>query len=268
MNKVEFLCQYERQYGALYRAFILSLTPEEACQLLELSLDQAKLDFVARKITEDTLQEFRECHRLLVDFLLDILKRSKQRKGARCATVLSALYPKAPKEIQKNIIEALLSSGYWVVRRHAYLALSENWRDDFLPLVVTAWNNFHDKETAEFIVEKSPSNFLVKNIDELSENVSFSKHFSKLFVRASEFDPSVLEKLKETNGITYAYVLYLKGEKLDKESASHIYNKTKDEDNIGFLLWCFGKMKLWDNIMEVYEDVTREEKESHVNYEL
>lgn len=268
MNRVEFLQKYTRQYGSLYRAFVLCLTPEETCQVLDLAQERTKFDFVVRKIYEDTLEGFQECHRLLVSSLLETLKRSKQRKGARCASVLAALYPKTPKEIQKTIIEALLTSDYWVVRSRAYCALSENWRNDFLPLIVTTWNNFHDKETAEFIIEQSPPKFLAEHIDELAKDVSYSKHFSELFIRASEYDSGVLEKLKESNGITYAYVLHRKGEKLDNTSASDIYHRIKDETKIGFLLWCFGRMKLWENIMEVYEDVTRREKKSPINYEL
>jgi hypothetical protein len=73
---------------------------------------------------------------------------------------------------------------------------------------------------------------------------------SKLFLRISEKRPDLVIELKDSDEISYAYVLAKTNKVLsDTEAKEFLKNNYKDE-RIGLLIWCFGQMGLWDRIIE------------------
>lgn len=271
-GKVKFLKEeYKWRYGPLYRAFTLCLSPNEVCQLLDLNFSQSSSErnLVLKRIAEDASEDFQECHRSLFEVLIKCLQTFPPYKRKGCAHALEFLYSSIPHKsfplsLNKSIMDVflgLLTIDKITYRERAYRMLWGNLSEDYLPQIESAWRKWGDTMCAQLIIDNFPLSFLVEHLDELAQKVSFSRYYPELFVRTSEQNPKVLNRLREEDGITYAYVLCRRGEKLDSKSALEIFEKFKMDERLGLLLWCFGKMGLWKILRKVYQVIMQNNKE-------
>src|SRR6185437_9158825 len=69
--------------------------------------------------------------------------------------------------------------------------------------------------------------------------------FSRLYLRISAVDPSLLSELKSIDEISYCYVMAKIGQTVSLGEAKRIVQRVAGSEHFGLLVWSFGRMRLW-----------------------
>lgn len=258
MDRITYLKNLESQRGIdafspLFSAFLACISPNEVCQLLDLGFDQ---DFfvrekIVKRILEDMSVAFLECHHELMNTLLALLSTLPRKKTASCAYCVDHLFPQCSIEIKDRIIESLISSRYKDLRNRAYKLLRQVWDERWIPVVSLAWNTHKESTCAVLIVERMPPLFLQNNFHDLFSQLPSFGLMGRFYGRLPHVQAEHLTRLREEDGITYAYVLVKLGLHLTEVEALEIYKENRSEERVGLLIWAIGKMKLWDVLAEI-----------------
>lgn len=260
MNKSEFVRDLRLPdeglgYGALFSGLLNCLSADEVCDTLDLQFHQSskRREKILRRIAADMENDFREKHFELANNLVSSLSKLPYPKQTSCAYCLSYLFNLLPIQIQEVILRIFLFSYYRSFRKRAYKILQEIWDETCIEQIANSWSSYRDIDAAKLIIDKFPIEFLADNFDELSEDVRRSRHFSILFVRLYEQNPEILELLNadKDDEMTHLYVLTKVNRPVTYEQALSIFEKYKDDDKIGLIIWCFGQMKLWDVLVKI-----------------
>lgn len=258
--KKDFL--WER--SSLINALISSLSPEEACTLLKLSLSLASIrQYVVAKVLRDVNREFLEVHRALVQDLMNTFDSLTYKEKISCSCILSTLYPALPRDLKLEVAQFLLSSRYVFARRKACKLIQQNWMSEYADLVIEAWDKYKDPEIADVIVEKLPIQLVKENFDALT-NVLLKlgpNHLARLYIRLGKFDPEVVDLLRNIDEITYAYVCSKINKQISYSEAIDIFEKNRHSDRVGLLLWAYGQLGLWKVLEKIASRVEKLQKE-------
>ncbi len=260
MGKVEFIKKLSTQEfiwerASLIRALINSLTSRIACQLFDVLFiqDHWLQNIIFNKICNDMNFQFHSFHRNLIDKISANFDALPYQKKQSAAFYLREFYNYSPEEVKKNIASILVSSRYLVIRRFSYQIISNNWTKYNEKLIINSWRKYRDVEAAEISVRKLPIKFIQKEFDILEEILvanSFSK-LAKLYIRVGKTDKKKLERLKQIDEITYLYTLVKLDKKINNRTAWQIFEKNIDKERAGLMLWCFGRMGLWDVLIDI-----------------
>ncbi|HBZ26449.1 MAG TPA: hypothetical protein DEO54_09505 [Rikenellaceae bacterium] len=237
-------------YPFLY-PLILSLDPNEAVKMLDLDFNQ---DFIIRryllkKIGFDISESLLECHVDLIDNLLELSLDGKFRKKESCNFSINYLYDYLPDWKQDEILRIFIGSKYIRNRKRAFKRLINDWDNSYYDLVSNTWNIYKDIECFKLIIAHFPADFLIENYEELIPHLN-SFIYSKFFLKIATINNEKIHDLRDIDSISYAYVMVKLHQKLSLEDAFNILGNNISDDRIGLLLWCFGKMKLWDVIIK------------------
>jgi hypothetical protein len=174
MNRVTYLQNLEDQqkidaFSPLFGAFMSCLSPNEACQLLDLEFGQEF--FVRQKIIKRILEDMRlacvVCHKELITTLSSLLPSLPRKKAIACAYCLGHLFEGCDLEMREPIVRCLMNSRYKDLRNRAYEILRRHWDDQWIPEVDTAWKTSHEASCAVLAIERMPSWFLDEQFEEL-----------------------------------------------------------------------------------------------------
>lgn len=242
---------------ALYAAFVACLTPQEACQVLDLDLSQEppKRRAALRKIGRDVEKDAEECHLgLLTNLMTGIERQARMRQTY--GFYLEYLMAFAPSYLQEQITDFFLSSKYISVRKRGYrnLARKNDWEPEDQVIVEKAWTAFHDAECAALIIDRFEVDYLSRNFEELEQN-AVDYVVRRLYMRLIPLGKAALRRLSQADEITYAYILTKQELKLSKKEAFTLYERNKADQRIGLLIWCFGQMGLWEVLTKIHADV-------------
>lgn len=251
--------EFELDYGGLYRAFVQALSPQEICDcyLHELDTPSLKRRYLGRQIIQDASSEFQSYHEHFVRQLFRQFDDLKYPVRVSCAYLLGDMYGFMSSDLQDELIDLLLHSGYAPIRRRCYELLDRHWRPSFQSVAEESWHRKKESASARLAVKRLPPEFLVTNFDELHELIK-PHEITQLYARASEKDPRILERLKGSDDITYAYILQKCGQKVRGAEALAMVDRNIDNDRLGLLVWCLGRMGLWNVLNVIYEDAKKD----------
>lgn len=257
MKKIEYINKLvtenrlnDGEYSVV-SSLIYCLSPEDACNFFDLTFNQdyRVRRYVLRKIQADISKEYLSVHKKLISSLLNLIDEKGFSKKESCAFSLDSVYDSLPKRHQKNVLNRYLTSKYGRNRDRGYKRLNLEWDKKFQNYIVKAWQLYHDSNCLKLIINHFPIDFLLDNHEELMQYAE-PYQLSKLFIQIASMNVDLLKKIKETDQISYAYVLAKLDMKLSDVEAQEILHKNYQDQRIGLLLWCFGKMELWDTIVE------------------
>ena len=259
MNRVSFVLNIDHnKTGDLYahfrNAFLACLSPEENCVALDLGFDQsAELrQSIPAHIHNDMKRMFDDCHKQLLETLLHNLTQKRCHNRQLIAYCLDKLVDAAPQLFQDPIIKVFLESPYRIIRRRALNRLYENWDDRFEVQVASSWLKYYDPLSTRLIVEKFPSEFLLKHFDVLDENVEFHSTKAILYEHTYPASNDSLKRLFQRDGITYAYICAKTGRIFSEDEAHQLVDQYSDDQRIGILIWALGIMKHWKVLEGMY----------------
>jgi len=247
------------------RALVWCLTPEEVCQAAESPLlyDVTTRRAILDRIMIDLQDRVQDCHRLLVDSLLERLDSLPEKhRRARCSC-LCQLFAYLPEDKRWDIAVKLLQSRYTGMRRKAYRTLSKSWSARYGPLVSAAYEKHKEFDCARLIADTLPVEYLQLRFSDLEQTLLSSgpEHIAKLYLRVGEGSVDKLQDLEEVDEITYAYVCAKLQRPLKKQAALGIFERNRLDSRVGLLIWSYGRMGLWSVLKGIAaraEDLARE----------
>jgi hypothetical protein len=261
MNKVEFLnTRLEDNYSldsTILYAFINALSPEEVCRFLDSTYTKDPLTrrYVLNRIASDITNSYAKHHKKLILDLLIKLDEKKSPLRTIYASALNALYSSLPPQEKKTVLTTFLSSSLKAVREKAYKKLRAQWDNSFEENIRALWEQHHEIGTLILIINHFNEEYLVEHYKNLMSHCNAPQQ-AKLFIRIGQNYPKLLNELKESDEISYTYALTKLNMHLTTKEASVITKNNIKDERIGLLIWCYGKMGLWANIVE-YDNLTK-----------
>jgi hypothetical protein len=192
---------------------------------------------------------------------LNALEDSSHSQKSTAAYFLERLYDYFTPTRQQAIIYALLHSPRTFTRKRAYRILLHDWHPTWKSEIQRLWNEQHESECAIVIVDHFDPAFLVQNVEQLARDLDNKAQVARLYFRACANDPSLLEKLRKQDGITYAYVSARLGIGISKRVVRNLLRNYERDPRLGILVWSLGKLGQWDQVVEISTRADTLEKE-------
>jgi len=258
MDRIEYINErvQDRYLGpkdaAIVNALVHALSPEDACDFLDLTFQQEYhvRRYLLRKISHDISSYFTASHKKLLSQLYENLSDKKFPRKETCSYCLDFLYDSLPSKEKNKLLTFFLSSKSIRNRDRAYKKIKAEWNNKHKIKIVNNWNQFKDPYCLGIIVDYFPVEYLIENHTELMNHCAPFQR-PRLFLKIAKEVPELLNKLREIDQISYAYVLVKLKKTLSESEAKEILkNNNQDEARIGLLIWCFGQMGLWDAIID------------------
>jgi hypothetical protein len=236
-------------HSSIFNALVMCLSPEEACQMLDLEFEQAYQErrALVRKLQQDMAERPADCHRNLIDALESGLQALSPRRRASAAGTLLSLAGALGPEQERHAIETVCSAPQATVRRRAYTYLRHaDQSAPFPECVARAFDTYADPEAARLLAYRAPRGLLESRFNQLSDALTGDKFaLSRLFLRVGDGNPAVVEQLRAVNPVSHAYVCAKLGMRLSDSYMVELYRSTMFSDESGLLAWCCGQMGLW-----------------------
>lgn len=151
-----------------------------------------------------------------------------------------------PQDNRRWILTTLLNSRFANVRASGYKAARQTLNDPgFHPEIERVWRKFHDPECASLVVDRMPLEFLLAEFNELDTALLGFLSRARLYIRAAQENPSLLERLQKDDEVAWTYVkVKLNHPPLTTEEALALFWRNELHAQLALLLWCFGQMGL------------------------
>ena len=237
---------------ARFKALLNCLSPQDACtcaiEMLQTDHNAYMREAMCKKLAVDiSRQGWQECHEELIDqLLLDFYLQPTTYNHQQYAFVLSQLarLEDMPQLVRARIIPHLLDSHLRSVRKYGYDALEQVAADDFVDEIEAAWKKESDVHCARLIVNQLPIPIQEKHFDSLYAAAD-DWSLKGLYLHITLF-PERLYLLRESDGITYAYICAKRGVPITDEEACVLWEQYKKDERAGLLIWCFGQLEMWN----------------------
>lgn len=270
-ERVAMLREMENGYGVtedfgLLNACIHCLKPSEAILLLSQEAERSsKLrNGLLRKVSKDLQTSPSLDHSDLANRMIIRLGQADARGRQGVGYCLSTLLPDLPTEIQRGAQLAFLRSRFIGLRRRGYKAIAADPTPE-MDYLTEAWVAFQDAECAWLLVKLLSPQDLVGMKERILPHLSEGWQISRLYLRMSTVDPSVVEELNRIDGIAYSYVLAKLGRSISIEQAKALFARYETDERLGLLVWSIGQMKLWDVLVWFKSRLSDVQQERHLD---
>lgn len=234
-------------------AFVSTLTDDEAISLIETSIDEPfKLRrSIVRRVKNDIEENFQDKHLIIVKRLFQLLDQSKGNSREKIAYCIKELLTAFPYEAPINYLKILLDSKYVTIRRRAYNIIKNKWFDEYIELIKGVFYKNCDIEAARIFINKLPLSYLESSFDFLDKVTQYDFIRRKLYLRLIEQSPSIIERLKDEDPVTYVYMRCKAEKPLTHDEALELFFKAQPTDKSGIMIWAIGKMGLSQTLEEL-----------------
>ncbi|HYX06467.1 MAG TPA: hypothetical protein VE912_07005 [Bacteroidales bacterium] len=261
MNKVNYLKNFESSsfyHSYLFNGYLQSLNPKQTVSVLDLNFDQDSRNrrYILGKIYEDADNKFESFHENLVYNLFTKFLELPYRKINSCGYSLSFLYPILPDYQKKDVLDFFLKNTYVSMRRRGYKILQDDWDNNFRSQIIENWHEFHDVEIAKIMINHFDIAFSKNYIKEFEDLLGDDWYIRKLYLKIASIDRSILDYIKTKDEVTYCYLMVKLDEKISEKESLNIYENNSNDERVGLLIWCFGKMKLWETLEIIEKDTS------------
>lgn len=257
-NRVEYVRHMVGNGGEavdprVIRGLIRCLAPHEVVECFDCSFEQPaeRRRLLLQQVAEDAQAEPLPCHEALADELLEGFETLHYRKKQGCASALDCLYDVVSPEARQRILTALLRSHYKRIRRLGFRRARQCDDPSLREYIWQAWEANADEESARMVMHLASPEEIVARFDELERAVSGTWLLNRLYARMAESDPRFLTILQSRDGISFAYACVKAGASVPESLARELYQRYREDNRIGLLVWCFGKLKLWNVLVEI-----------------
>lgn len=214
---------------ARFKALLNCLSPEDGCtcafEMLQTDHSIYMREAMCHKLEADISRGgWRDCHTELVDQLFEgIYLLSTTRAHQQYAYVLGELasLEATPQLVRCKIVPHLLNSQFKSIRKYGYAALEKVAATDFIEEIEATWRKEGDITCARLIVNQLPVSVQEKHFDSLYE-ISDDWTLNKLYKNVS-LTPDRLALLRESDGITYAYICAKRGVPITDDEAAILW---------------------------------------------
>jgi len=242
---------------SLFAAMCSCLEPAQACVLLDMSFEQEhrKRWVLIGKISHDMKQSCLPCHDELLRDLMRAMDNLPSSRRRSCGSCLDHLSRHTPDHRRYEITEFFLSTRWRPIRDRDKHLLG-NWSKCWVAQVDNNWRMWADPGAIRLLIQYFPESYLLDQFDDILRVVGNTYLARKLYLRVVPFDLGKLERLRREDPVTYAYILVKLNKKLDDCEALHIFTQSRGNQDVGLLLWCYGRMGLWSVLNKIYGELS------------
>jgi len=265
MNEIDFLHNFpeikeknDKYY--LFFGIVFGLSGSAVVKVVDLCLDREilKRKILLNKITSSAANWPININNALFDKLFLSLKTlGSYFKKESASMMLSALCPYVSTSRQKKLLLFFLKSKYKNNRKRAYVYLFDHWSQQYNKDIEVAWKTHRDEEIIRLLVNKMPREFLLRHFKEISDNFKeedlyYDFHLkilrNQFYSRIVDDIPNELERLKDSDPISFIFIIKESGKKVDPKWAIEIYKKLPTSRK--YLPKWYSEMRLWGEILK------------------
>lgn len=191
----------------------------------------------------------------LIDRLLDLLATTPYPRKNSFAYLLQQLYWSMPQTERRTIIQSFLDSKEPGMRKRGYKLMHEDWSASWITKLECSWHQWHDQQCACMVVDHFEPVFLIIHIDELARDLNDGAYLSRMYLRVVPVKPTLLTKLRDIDGITYAYVAARLRKRISKKEARNLLQQYEYDSRLGILAWSLGNLGHWDLLTDLANNI-------------
>ena len=256
LEKYKNLEIYSEESSFIY-SLILTLTPKETCVFFRFLIYKKNISsiikkWVKKKILNDIKIKYYDFHDKFLERSVKFISSEKSNNRVLYCSFINSIFDVLPDNKKVNLIDVLLRSKYKVVRNIAYRR-GEYCYNKCKELFFKKLEEKKDIDICVNIIfkyglEHENLEYLISIYNKFSINIE-EWLIKKLFLKVYDIFPDKFEEIKKDNPVIYSYVLFKKNKKINKGEAKNIIDIViKNNQNIGAVLFYFGKIGLWEDI--------------------
>ncbi len=253
--------------NAIFTGLVFCLKPELACELFDLTFQQEykKRLAIMKKIKEDMHATYSNCHEDFIRNLMNGMKVLPSAKRQSCGATLTYFLDSLPRDTISNVILFFLESRWKSIRNRGYKYLLHNWHNMWSEQIKSNLFYWADEDAIRLVIDYFPKSFLVANWDFLAQSLDNTYLMNRLCIEVGSKNKEKLKDLQVMDEISHAYVMVKLGYTLGEQEAIQIFESNFGDERLGLLIWCFGRMGLWNVLHHVYNrlDVVRQTRCEH-----
>jgi hypothetical protein len=232
---------------------LLCLSDDELIELyFECSGDKRLFTSVENLIRNKIESEGHAAFVPLVEKILSMLPEADWHLYRRLRTFLSSIIAPFPKEFISEYFSYFYKSEKISDRWKAYAVAHLIWSDE---VEGKLWRRLYEDPDESLLIvlaDKGDPDSLAEIFQEVwqAEHIQFWVK-NKILVRLAPTHFKAVARLKGEYPVSYMYAAILAGKKLSQNQALSLALKAKDAREFGFALWCLGKLKMWNALVEL-----------------
>lgn len=250
----------------LEHAFAACLTPQELFDALN---QREKLRSRSRHVllnaTEKltTTPEIQELSSQLAHKLIENT-RSNYRETQSTNNILFRIFELLGEDTQSAVISFWLADKYADSKQRFIKLARKRGGIGGADVIFAYWQKTRDNMAAKHLIYDSPLTWLMDRVESFMAADLEPWLTSRLLLRLSELDPEIIERIRDSDPITYLYLCAKTGRELFASTAAELFfASTANRDRRGLALWALGTMGHWETlemILTKADDLSKEDE--------
>lgn len=234
-------------------ALFLCLTDEELGKLYIDSINVTTIRDLAKKhilkrVEGGNINPF-------IPFIEQLFSQLETAKGHRRTSIRVMLYDLLdylPEHFATQFFDAMIDSPRKSDRNRAYATPKLIMSEERKRKLWQKWNEYREEECLLILIQFGEIDDLASVFRKIweTENISY-KTKNELLRRMAKYRFDVIKSLKDTNPISYLYGAVIANQNLSNQQATELALRAETLQELGFALWCLGKLQKWDSILEI-----------------
>jgi hypothetical protein len=254
---------------SLFRAMATCLSPCDKCRMLRQDMQQGYMNrrVILSLISEDMQAEFLPDHGALIDGLIDSMKGLSGNQAQSCGYCLEHLTASAPDEFTDRIIDAMITSRFKSVRDRAGRLIQKRWDSKYLTLLRELVPDRLGEATQTVYVDNEEVELLYATRLALRDHLT-DRNVTRLYRRLAQSHPASLRELRASAPVSFLYIAAKEGVLVEPKLAFRIAREAHGTDKFGLVVWSIGRMKMWDVLTRICEQLIKWDRERTANLML
>lgn len=254
---------------SLFRAMATCLSPSDKCRMLRQDMQQGYMNrrVILSLISEDMRTEFLPAHGALIDGLIDSIKGLPGNQAQSCGYCLEHLTESAPNEFTDRIIDTMITSRFKSVRDRAGRLIQRRWNSKYLPLLRELAPDRLGEATQTAYIDNEDVERLYATRLALGDHFT-DRNVTRLYRRLAQSHPESLRELRASAPISFIYIAAKEGVPVEPSLAYRIAREAHGSDKFGLVVWSIGRMKMWDVLTRICEQLIKWDRERTANLML
>lgn len=245
---------------------IICLSDEELIQMYWECVDEKRIikrveSVIKSRILENGYENFIEFTEQIYQNLLEY----NWNKYRRVRTFLSEIITSFSQEQISKFFNYFYNREKHSDHHKAYGVAKMIWSEEVEEILWEGLYKDQDSICLETLIERGNINRLSEIFKEVWDHSQISfRHKNSLLKRLAKENFKEVLFLKKVSPVSYMYAVILSENKLNKEEALRLPLKAKNHREFGFALWCLGKLKMWETLIELNKKVPSMQKQFDV----
>jgi hypothetical protein len=241
----------------LEHAFAACLTPEE----LFLAIRQKeKLTAQSRHVLFNALENLSSAssvRQLAAGFASDLMnaERKTYRDAQNTNYCLERLFGLLSRKAQIRVASFWLADKYADSKKRFLRLAGDIDASNSTQAIFDHWRSTRDQAAAKHLIYDAPLSWLVKHAEAFLAAELAPWMTARLLLRLSKREPNIIERIRNSDQISYLYLCAKTGRRLDQSQILDLFfSSIDDHDRRGLALWAIGTLKHWQALEAILKE--------------